>query len=101
MAKVVSNTAGRVRVIFEGLVEDAEKFVRDNFPRHHVEPGSRDSDTVAPADVSVIDDDDNETSLHNGEFVPSEKGTPTKADSVSGDESGKHDAPNLDKKVGI
>lgn len=40
--KVVQSVGGRVRTVFEGIEEDARKYISDHFPRVHVEPGSPD-----------------------------------------------------------
>jgi len=42
--RVVTNTPGtRVRTLFEGPEEDARTYVRNNFPRAHVEPPSQEA----------------------------------------------------------
>lgn len=51
--KVVTTNADE-RKVFSGLVEDAEEFIKNNFPRIHVQPG-RDYDDAGPkADVHLI-----------------------------------------------
>lgn len=61
-ATVVSTNPSRARVLFEGLEEDARKFVQDNFPRAHVEPGM----TVEKAvpDVHLVKDDGSKEEYH-------------------------------------
>lgn len=66
LVRVISNSV-RNRVLFEGTREDAETFVRQNFPRNHVEPGNRNDDQPA-ADVSIVDGTKS-LILFDGEFV--------------------------------
>lgn len=78
--KVISNRT-RNRVLFEGTRADAEQYVRDNFPRNHVEPGNRNDDEPS-ADVS-IQDGSNLQILADGEFVNGDEFGNRKAKPVS------------------
>lgn len=71
LVKVISNSI-RNRVLFEGTREDAEKFVRDNYPRNHVDVGNRDDQSVPAADVSIVDGKKTEV-LSGGEFVSADE----------------------------
>lgn len=56
------------RVLFRGTREDAEKFVQDNFPRVHVEPGVDYGDNGPAPDVEVTGgDEDAEAELPQDE----------------------------------
>lgn len=41
--KVVRQRNGRESVVFEGTEDDARRFIGDNYPRVHVEPGSNET----------------------------------------------------------
>jgi hypothetical protein len=57
--KVVQDVGGRTRTVFEGIKEDAERYINDHFPRVHVEPGSPNEPTpdatlVPPTDEGEV-----------------------------------------------
>lgn len=61
-AKVVTNSdPSRVRTVFEGLVSDARKFIQNNYPRAHVEPGNSDPGTP---DVRLVHPDGSAETYH-------------------------------------
>ena len=62
-ARVVQQTTGRARVLFEGLAEDARKFVQNNFPRPHVEPPGAPVGNAVP-DVVLVHDDGTKENYH-------------------------------------
>lgn len=70
--QVVSTTV-RNKVLFEGTQEDAEDYVRQNFPRNHQEPGSSQNTPIA-ADVAITADGrKTHKVLHDGEFVAADE----------------------------
>jgi hypothetical protein len=67
MAKVIAfmGESRRERVLFEGELEDAQNFLRDNYPRIHIEPGMDYGEDGPPADA-VVQDDDGARQFWNG-----------------------------------
>ena len=61
-AKVVSTNPARARVLFEGLEEEARRFVENNFPRAHVEPGTVVEQPVP--DVELVKDNGSKETYH-------------------------------------
>lgn len=54
------------REVFAGTQEDAQQYVRNNFPRLHIEPGT----TGAPEpDAAIIAPDNSITYFNGSEFV--------------------------------
>lgn len=59
-AKVLQTLVGKTRTVFEGLEHEARRYVENNFPRPHVEPGTV-TDNPAPDAVLVKEDGSKET----------------------------------------
>jgi hypothetical protein len=56
-----NNNPSRVRTLFQGLEKDARRFIENNFPRPHVEPGTNDE---AVPDVALVAPDGSKETYH-------------------------------------